>query len=322
MLSVRATQGQFRVGEGSESSGDLPFNASAEQLQAALEELAPIGPGNVTVFGGPGDGVGTNPYVISFKGDLEHTDVDQISAKNGTEPLRIALESGTRAGLAEVSTAHPGNPAGSVTEETSTSHLRNVSVKLPEGMTLNPPAADGLGACSMAQVGIGPGGQTTGDPPACPDPSKIGTVRVVTPVLEKPLPGTIYLAEEHQNPFDSLLAIYLVVQDPVSGIQVKLAGRVDPDPTTGQLTFTFKDNPELPIEDLDIDLFEGPRAPLKTPDACGKHTTDSVLTPWSSPSSRTPNSKAHSRSPPAPTAGRVRRRVRPRSTRRPSRPAP
>ena len=63
------------------------------------------------------------------------------------------------------------------------------------------------------------------------------------------LKGSVYLAKPFDNPFGSLLALYLVVEDEATGIIAKLAGKVKPDPATGQLTTTFAENPQLPLED-------------------------------------------------------------------------
>ena len=79
--------------------------------------------------------------------------------------------------------------------------------------------------------------------------------------------------------------IYIVVDDPLSGVIVKLAGRVEANPATGQLTTTFDENPQLPFEDLKLHLFGGSRAALVTPDVCGSFNSQSALTPWSAPAS-------------------------------------
>ena len=51
----------------------------------------------------------------------------------------------------------------------------------------------------------------------CPEESKIGAVDVETPVLAEKLSGAIYIAKPFENPFDSLLALYIVVKDPRGG---------------------------------------------------------------------------------------------------------
>jgi hypothetical protein len=140
-------------------------------------------------------------------------------------------------------------------------------------MAVSPSSADGLLACTPAQIKLG-----TNDDPTCPDASKLGTLSIDTPVLPKPLTGHIYLAAQNDNPFGSLLAIYLVAKGP--GVTVKLAGRVAPDPVTGQLTTTFDNNPQLPFSNLHLQFKSGARAPLVTPPTCGTKTTQAELTPW------------------------------------------
>jgi uncharacterized repeat protein (TIGR01451 family) len=171
-------------------------------------------------------------------------------------------------------------------ETLATANLKDAKVTLPAGVTLNASAANGLAACDLSQIGFlaeKSGIHFSEDPQTCPPASRLGTLKVSTPLLEHELPGAIYLAKPYGNPFGSLLAIYLAIEDKESGIIVKLAGKVESDPATGQLTTTFIENPELPVEDIDLEFFEGPQASLKTPLACGTHSTTSDLTPWSTP---------------------------------------
>lgn len=185
-------------------------------------------------------------------------------------------------------------------EELATPDLREAVVKLPPGLTLNPSSANGLEACTPGQfglttpVGVAPI-HTTAAPAACPDAAKIGTVEVDTPLLDHPLPGAVYVAEPYQNPFGSLLAIYIAVDDPVSGVVVKLAGHVEIGPD-GQLTTTFAENPQLPFDSFKLDFFGGDLAALKTPSVCGDYETTATLTPWSAPDSGPPASLADTRS--------------------------
>jgi hypothetical protein len=178
--------------------------------------------------------------------------------------------------------------------------VRSATVTLPEGVQLNPSDANGLQACSEAQIGYqGPGGvdplspgaeeplHFSGQPAACPQASKLGLVRLRSPLLGEELQGAVYLAEPApqgeagKNPFNGLLALYIVAEDPVLGIRAKLAGEANLNPQTGQITTTFADTPQVPFEELDLQLFGGPTGPLTTPAACGNYTASASFTPWS-----------------------------------------
>ena len=152
--------------------------------------------------------------------------------------------------------------------------VKTVSVTLPEGLTVSPSSADGLQACSEAQIGL-----HTAEVPSCPSGSEIGTDEVTTPLVAQPLHGAVYLAQQEHNPFSSLLAIYIVAEG--SGALVKLAGHVEANPVTGQLTTTVADVPDVPFEDSRLDFFSGPRAPLMTPATRGTFQSESTLAPWS-----------------------------------------
>jgi hypothetical protein len=156
------------------------------------------------------------------------------------------------------------------------SDLKRAVVTLPQGMSVSPSSADGLAACSPTQIGL----HSTADP-ACPDSSKIGTVEIATPLIDQHLTGSVFLASQNDNPFHSLLAIYVVAQG--AGVTVKLAGHVEADPSTGQLTTTFDDNPQVPFSKLHLEFMSGPRAPLVAPAACGTYTTHAALFSWSQP---------------------------------------
>ncbi len=163
------------------------------------------------------------------------------------------------------------NPAG-LTEAS----VRDTTVTLPAGVAINPAGADGLSACGLGEVGLqSPSEQS------CAESSKVGTVEIKTPLLPNPLVGAAYLAEQNANPFGSLLALYIVAHDPISGVIVKIPGQVTPDPVTGQLVSTFNETPQLPFEDLTLHFFGGSRAPLGTPALCGSYTTTASISPWS-----------------------------------------
>jgi hypothetical protein len=167
------------------------------------------------------------------------------------------------------------------------SEIRNTTVTLPQGVQLSPSAADGLSSCSLSQIGFTGTNPSTGtnefssDPPGCPDSSKVGTVSVKSPDLEPVLHGSVYLAAENENPFNSLFGIYIVIEDPITGVLVKLAGKVTLNESTGQISTTFPNAPQLPFEELVLELFGGPRASIATPRACGGYSTQTSISPWS-----------------------------------------
>ncbi len=180
-------------------------------------------------------------------------------------------------------------PQSEAPESLATPPLRDTVVTLPAGLSINPSQAGGLQACSEAQIALG-----TNDQPGCPEASKIGTVEVSTPTVGGVLQGSVYLAAQNENPFHTLLAMYVVVDDPTTGVLIKLPGRIDTNPTTGQITTTFTELPQFPVGDLKLHLFGGARAPLTTPESCGTYTTSSTLTPWSAPDSGPPASSSDS----------------------------
>jgi hypothetical protein len=153
--------------------------------------------------------------------------------------------------------------------------VKNTTVTLPTGVAINPAGADGLQACSEEQIAL-----KNAEPPSCPEASKIGLVRIKTPLLPNELEGSAYLAAQDANPFGSLVALYVFVEDPISGSRVKLAGEVVPDPVTGQLVSSFKNTPQLPFETFELHFFGGDRAPLATPALCGAYTTTASIEPW------------------------------------------
>lgn len=172
---------------------------------------------------------------------------------------------------------------------TAHSDIEKIVTIWPEGLTVNPSAAQGQAACSPAELAR----ETVNSPPGagCPEASKLGAVEVETPLLEdEVLNGSLYLAQQDdpetpgaENPFDTMLAVYLVIKSPKFGIVVKQAGKVEPDPVTGRLTSTFESLPELPLGHVRVRLWQGPRAPLVTPRDCGTYASRALLTPAANP---------------------------------------
>jgi hypothetical protein len=156
--------------------------------------------------------------------------------------------------------------------------VKRAVVALPEGMTINPSVGSGLLGCTPVQFAA----ETVSTPPGagCPNGSKIGDFTVQSPLFEKPIEGSVFLAAPFANPFDTLIGIYLVAKSSERGILVKVAGKLDADPASGSLIATFDELPQLPYTNLKIQFREGQRSPLTTPAVCGAFTTGVALTPW------------------------------------------
>jgi hypothetical protein len=170
-------------------------------------------------------------------------------------------------------------------------NMREAVVTLPANLVVSPSAVSGLAGCSEAQIGL-----SSPAPATCPEASKVGTVQARTPLLDHPVGGSVYLAQQGNagpaqgsNPFGSLIALYVVVEG--SGVQIKVAGVVSLNQLTGQLTTRFANLPQLPYSEMTLNLFGGPRASL-VPDACGLYTTSALLTPWSTLPAGTPSSES------------------------------
>jgi hypothetical protein len=172
----------------------------------------------------------------------------------------------------------------------ATANLQDTSLALPEGMTANPSLAAGLGACTVAQYE-----SETAESPVgagCPPESKIGSIEIETPLLAEKIPGAIYIATPYENqpefgtpehPGGSLLALYVVAKDPAKGIIIKVAGKIEPNPVTGQLVTTFQNTPQQPFNRFTLKFRPGATAPLVSPPICGSYSANAALTPWSAP---------------------------------------
>ena len=175
-------------------------------------------------------------------------------------------------------------------EGITNSYLKTAKIVLPEGMGINPSSANGLVACTNAQFAKG-----TNDPVQCPDASKIGTVTVETPSLPPgSIGGTVYVGEPVKNgpgaaSSGEQFRIFIYASGPERGVNIRLVGKVFPNPTTGQLTAVVEENPEAPFSSFQLHFNGGAKGTLSTPGACGPNTTTTEMTPWSgNPDENTP----------------------------------
>jgi hypothetical protein len=253
-VAVTGEEGHFKLSFAGTSTVELPFDAKAPAIQEALRAIPQVGLGNL------------------FPGNVF---VSQIGEKGLTRTFQVTFAeelAGTQPTLTASSTLG-GAGAG-------------VNV-----IPLPPPPSRSLSVARLG--GVAPGTpQFTAAPASCPDASKIGTARIdAAGVSSRPLEGIVYLASPHQNPFNSLLALYISVNDPQSGTVIKLPGLIEADPASGQLSATISEFPQLPLEDLQLEFLKGSAAPFKTGIACGSYVVNSDMTPWSAPEGATAHPK-------------------------------
>ncbi|MHB1538788.1 MAG: hypothetical protein ACYCUM_10415 [Solirubrobacteraceae bacterium] len=197
------------------------------------------------------------------------------------------------------STTQAGSPAGydvklkvpqkEEPEGLATPSVNDVEVALPEGTVISPSSANGLVACSEAQFGLKVEAEGR-----CSPQARVASVKITTPLLEKPLTGAMYLAEPKCAPCSEAQAgagemVRLYIEAAGSGVRIKLAGETkiaqtpgQLDQRTGQLTAVFDGNPQLPFSELEVKVEGGQDAPLANPSGCAATHATAALTPWSS----------------------------------------
>jgi hypothetical protein len=260
----------------------------------------------------------------NLPGEKVQTKSATLPELQGCESLDFSPTIGVKPDSEAGSTPSGLNVNLDVPQEATENHLgtaeadvKDTTVTLPPGVQLSPSAADGLQACSNAQIGYTglnkelnpstePGVQTPQfkekvynpangreEATLCPDASKIATVKIKTPLLEGELEGSVFLAAPQnfaglpENPFSSLVAMYLVAEEPKAGVIVKLPGQVELGEAgvsnglqPGQIRTTFDNTPQLPFSELKLEFYGTNRAPLATPAFCGTYETEASLTPW------------------------------------------
>jgi hypothetical protein len=229
------------------------------------------------------------------------------------KPSLVVTPDGTEASKPTGLTIDVHNPQEESlnSEGLAEANVKTITVALPPGVSINPAGADGLQACSEGLVGFTgfseydpgsePGVRTATFAPRlpgslgssepfepgvnfCANGSKIGTAKIKTPILPNPVEGSVYLASQDENPFGSLVAMYIVAEDPVSGVLIRVPGEIRLS-ETGQVVGIIRNSPQAPFEDAELHFFGGERAPLATPARCGPYTTSASFVPWAVESS-------------------------------------
>jgi uncharacterized repeat protein (TIGR01451 family) len=175
-------------------------------------------------------------------------------------------------------------------EGLATSNIKDTTVKLPEGLVINPGQAAGLQACGAAEDGLTTEaerakGEEDSGPASCPNASKVGIVTIRTPLLEsaaeKQFEGNVYVLQSNPPELKLLFAAS------ADGVNVKLVNVVHLNERTGQLEAKFENTPELPFTDFKLSFSGGAQAALDTPTQCGAYGPaqgfSADFTPWASP---------------------------------------
>jgi hypothetical protein len=210
------------------------------------------------------DNTGVFGPEITYEMPEEMTSCDRPRFEPDVEIEPTGKQANTPTGLdVHIKVAQNDNP-----NALNTPPVQRITVRLPQGMSFSPSFADGLKSCTLAQMQLG-----NNDPVQCPDASRIGEVALSTPLLPKAAEGSMYLAAQRDNPYGSTFALLLVLHDTEErGALIKIPGRIDVDPNTGQITSVFQDTPQFPFDDMTLKFRSGPRAPLVSPPTCGTQT--------------------------------------------------
>ena len=165
--------------------------------------------------------------------------------------------------------------------------VKDLKVELPQGVTLNPSVGAGLGVCTPAQLAA----ESAFNPPApvVPTPPRSASSLSDCPTTKaacaagstSPSPMTRPRRPGAENPFDSLLAVYLVAKSADRGMLIRIPGKLTPDPGDGTITATFDGLPQLPYTHLEVNFRSSQRAPLISPPSAARRRTEITLGPWS-----------------------------------------
>jgi hypothetical protein len=243
----------------------------------------PTSCGGPQEFGIRGLGTWTDPGATAEASVLTHDSSDTPAGFTGCEQLSVdpslsAVPDSSFADTPAGLTADVTVPQETLTEPDGlvAATLKNTKVTLPEGLVINPGQAAGLVACQGPEANVHGEG-----PQSCPAASKVGTVKIRTPLLEgeleNELEGNVYVLQS--NPPN----LQLLVAASADGIFLKLVGDVHLNESTGQLETTFTETPALPFTDFKLSFTGGAQAALATPTQCGSYTTSSDFTPWTTP---------------------------------------
>ena len=85
------------------------------------------------------------------------------------------------------------------------------------------------------------------------------------------------------NPYNNFLSMYFVIQEPERDLLIKIPGKIDLDPVTGQIKVTFDDLPQFPLSDMQLTFKGGVRSALANPRTCGTKVISADFYSWADP---------------------------------------
>ena len=118
-ISSTATGGTFAMSFGGQTTGALAFNATAAQIDTALEALSSIGAGNVTCAGGP---LGTAGVTVTFAGTLAGQDAAMVTVDN----------TNMTGGTASIAETTKGRAVQGILGSTATATLLNGQLRITD----------------------------------------------------------------------------------------------------------------------------------------------------------------------------------------------
>ena len=163
------------------------------------------------------------------------------------------------------------------------SYLKVAKVTLPEGMGINPSA-------EQRPRHRAPTHSSTTTPTSrwnARRPRRSARSRCRRPSLPaNSINGDVYVGAPLKNgpgAFESgeQFRIFIYAFSTRYGVNVRLEGKVTPNPTTGQLTAVVAENPQATFRNFRLHFIGGDKGILTSPPTCGPNTTTTEFTPWS-----------------------------------------
>ncbi len=147
--------------------------------------------------------------------------------------------------------------------------MKSVRVTLPEQLSLSA-SAGAKGDLAECTAGDFKASDIDVDA-ACPAGSKVGQVGISSPMVGD-LTGDVYLGAKTDGHFAGIFLQAKAAEYP--SLRVKLAGTLDVSESTGRLTATFNDLPQVQVSAINLQLRGGDAPVLSMPRTCGTFGAD------------------------------------------------